>query len=157
MAATFWVPVGASDAFDTNAGMPGAAPVPGGTLMTGNPNPNQVTMISENAEPPLPQNSSAQLAATQISSGNIPTNLQTTNVNQGSGSFSGASPPAGGDSLLAQMSRGQVILGQSTYGQGGYTPSIGAGQPNSASVCVAQPTGQASGITQPTLPNFSGM
>jgi hypothetical protein len=83
MAATFWTTPQSSDAFDTNAGMPGAAPVPGTNIMQGNPNPNQITMISENAEPPLPQNSSAQLAGTQISSGNIPTNLQTTNVNQG--------------------------------------------------------------------------
>jgi hypothetical protein len=152
MSNQFWgVPAG-SDVGDTNAGMPGAAP--NGSAMQGNPNTNQATMVPI-LQPPLPQNSAAQGLDTQLASGNIPHNLQSTNVAQGVGS---QVSPAGGDSLLAMMSRGQVILNQSTYGQGSYVPGNGGAGPIPipAATVVAQPTGQASGVTQATTPNFSG-
>src|ERR1700675_2644512 len=101
MASTFWTPVGASDAFDTNSGMPGAAPVAGsGNQMQGNPNPAQISNSQVNIEPPQPQNAVQQLTSTQISSGLIPTNLQPTNTLQGAGPANQGGN-AGGDSLLA--------------------------------------------------------
>jgi hypothetical protein len=161
MASTFWTPVGSSDAFDTGAGMPGAAPVPGGTLMTGNPNPSQTDVSQVNVEPPQPQNPVQQLTHTQLSSGFLPTNLQDTTTLQGSGP-SNQGGNAGGDSLLAKMSRGQVLMCDSTYGQGGFIPANGGASPQ-----VPSP---AANITQPATarvanvvtyvannPNLSGM
>jgi hypothetical protein len=140
--------------------MPGAAPVPGaGNQMTGNPNPVQVTVIAENVEPPQPQNTAAQTLSTQLANGNLPHNLQPTNVLQGAGP-SNQGGNAGGDSLLAMMSRGQVIRGDSTYGQGTYVPGNGGAGPISvpAATVVAQPTGPASGVTYvANNPNLSGM
>lgn len=160
MASTFWTPVGSSDAFDTNAGMPGAAPL-GAGLMQGNPNPAQTTMTQANAEPPEPQTPVQQLTHTQVATGLIPTNLQPTTTLQGSG------PPnqggqAGGDSLLAQMSRGQVLMCDSTYGQGGFIPQNGGASPQvpAPAANVTQPATArvANVITYPTnAPNLSGM
>ena len=103
-----------------------------------------------------------QLTATQLSSGLVPANLQTTNVAQGAGPANQGAAGAGGDSLLAQMSRGQVLLCDSTYGQGGFIPQNGGSSP--------QATTPAASITQPTTarvaslvtyaagtPNLSGM
>ena len=125
---------------DTNVGMPGAAPVHGvsGSLMTGNPNG------ASNAVPEQDlsgnQNSGAALLATQLASGNVLHNSVPTNV---------LSTP-GTDSLLAQMSRGQVMLGGSTYGQSQFIPSNGGAskQPQPASVPVV--TGPANGLTYPS-------
>lgn len=162
MANTFWTPPSLPDSFATSTGMPGAQPVPGaGNQMQGNPNPGSLQDNCFGAEPGEPQNPVQQLTHTQISAGLIPTNLQTTNVLQGSG------PPnqggaAGGDSLMAQMSRGQVLLCDSTYGQGGFIPQNGGASP--------QAVAPAANITQPTTarvaslvtyaannPNLSGM
>ena len=162
MASTFWTPTGASDAFDTGAGMPGAAPVPGaGNLMQGNPNPNQTDVSQVNVEPPQPQNPVQQLTHTQISSGLIPTNLQPTTTLQGSGPANQGGQ-AGGDSLLAQMSRGQVIMADSTYGQGGFVPQNGGASPQAQqpAASITQPTTArvASLVTYPANnPNLSGM
>jgi hypothetical protein len=162
MASTFWTPVGSSDAFDTGAGMPGAAPVPGaGNLMTGNPNPTQTDVSQVNAEPPQPQNPVQQLTHTQVSSGLLPTNLQTTNVLQGSGPANQGAQ-AGGDSLLAQMSRGQVIMADSTYGQGGFIPSNGGASPQvpapAANITQSTAARVASVVTYPVnAANLSGM
>lgn len=162
MASTFWTPVGASDAFDTGAGMPGAAPVPGaGNLMQGNPNPNQTNVSSVNGEPPVPQNAVQQLTETQLSSGLIPTNLQPTTTLQGTGPTQQGGN-AGGDSLLAQMSRGQVLMCDSTYGQSGFIPQNGGASPQvpSPAANVTQPATArvASSITYPAnTPNISGM
>src|SRR5271165_5937888 len=100
--------------YEVNAGMPGAQP--NGTQMQGNPGtPNGMPL------PSLPgnQNPPQQLTGTQISAGNISANSVPTNV----------STQPGTDSLLAQMSRGQVILADSTYGQGGFIPSNGGVSP----------------------------
>jgi hypothetical protein len=129
--------------------------------MTGNPNPGSLQDNCLGTEPNLPQNAVQQLTATQLSSGFIPTNLQTTNVLQGAGpAQQGAT--AGGDSLMAQMSRGQVLLCDSTYGQGGFIPQNGGSSPQ-----AQQP---AASVTQPSTarvanvvtyaagtPNLSGM
>jgi len=89
------------------------------------------------------QNTSGQLLATQISNGNILTNSVPVNVNSAPGT----------DSLLAQMSRGQVILKDSTYGMAQFTPGNAAPaagaptvQPVTAGVASA-----ASGLTYPAL------
>jgi hypothetical protein len=85
------------------------------------------------------QNTSAQLLPTQISSGNISLNSIPTNV---------LSAP-GTDSLLAQISRGQVVLTDSTYGMSQFIPgNAGAGNVNTP---TAQPvvTRIASGLTYP--------
>jgi hypothetical protein len=153
MAATFWTPV--ADAFQTNIGMPGAQP--NGSQMQGNPNVNGNNDSCIGAEPNQPQNTSSQLAATQLANGTIPHNEQPTNVSQGTGpAQQGAN--AGGDSLLAMLSRGQVILNQSTYGQGSYVPANGGAGPVPvpAATVVAQVTGQANNITQPANVNVSG-
>lgn len=121
------------DVLDTSSGMPGAAP--NGALMQGNPN-------MPNGQPvqnlPGNQNCVQQLAATQISCGNISSNSVPTNV---------LSAP-GTDSLLAQLSRGQVILKDSTYGMAQFTPGNAAPAPGAP---TAQPvvTGPASGLTYP--------
>jgi hypothetical protein len=159
MASTFWTGAGTSDAQDTNVGMPGAAPL-GTGLMQGNPvGANTDPCIAP--EPAQPQNSSAQLTGTQLANSFIPHNLQTTNVLQGSGPNVGSQPPGGGDSLLAQMSRGQVIMADSTYGQGGFIPQNGGCSPQVASpaASVTQPSlaRVASGVTEPANANFSGM
>jgi len=68
---------------------------------------------------PSPQNGKGIAAATQMSNGSIPVNVNTTHVL--------AQP--GADSLLAQMSRGQVALKDSNYGQPGFAaPPPGAQQ-----------------------------
>jgi hypothetical protein len=160
MASTFWTT--GSDAFDTNAGMPGASPTPSAQgLMTGNPNVSQVTVAQVNSEPPMPQNAVQQLTHTQMSVGNIPTNLQPTTTLQGTGP-SNQGGAAGGDSLIAQMSRGQVLMCDSTYGQGGFIPQNGGASPQvpSPAANVTQPATArvASVVTFPANnPNLSGM
>lgn len=162
MANTFWTPLSLPDSFATSVGIPGAAPVPGaGTLMQGNPNPGTLADNCLGTEPGEPQNPVQQLTHTQISSGFIPTNLQPTTTLQGAGPANQGGN-AGGDSLMAQMSRGQVLMCDSTYGQGGFIPSNGGASPQ-----VPSP---AASITQPTTarvaslvtyvannPNLSGM
>ena len=159
MANSFWTPTANPDAFATSVGMPGAAPL--GAQMQGNPNPGGLQDNCLGTEPGTPQNPVQQLTGTQLSSGFIPTNLQPTTVLQGAGTTQqGAN--AGGDSLLAQMARGQVLLCDSTYGQGGFIPQNGGASP--------QATTPAANITQPTTarvanlvtyaagtPNLSGM
>ena len=142
MAGFFWVPAGI-DSDDTNAGMPGAQP--NGSQMQGNPNmPNG----QPDFHPPLPQNPVQQLTHTQISAGNLPTNLQPTTTLQGSGPTQQGGN-AGGDSLLAQMSRGQVIKKDTTYGMSQFIPANGgAGIPVNATV-VPVATGPASNLTYP--------
>jgi hypothetical protein len=111
------------------AGQPGAAPL--GAQMQGNPASSQITPNGNY----LPQNQNAvqQLTGTQISAGNINTNSVPTN----------ALTAPGTDSLLAQMSRGQVIMADSTYGQGGFIPQNGGASPQAAS--------PAANVIQPAL------
>lgn len=132
---------------EVNDGYPGAQPVPGaGNQMTGNPNmeDNGVTYAL-----PGNQNTGTQLLATQLSNGSIATNSVPTNVNSAPGT----------DSLLAQMSRGQVILKDSTYGMSQFIPgNAGAANPNTAA-SVPVVTGQASGLTYPAAgasQNYTG-
>jgi hypothetical protein len=101
------------------AGAPGDAPTPGtaGTLMTGNPQSSQYTPNGNYQ--PQNQNAVQQLTGTQISAGNINTNSVPTN----------ALTAPGTDSLMAQMSRGQVIMADSTYGQSGFIPQNGGASP----------------------------
>lgn len=116
------------------AGAPGAAPL--GATMQGNPQSSQYTPDGNYL--PSNQNAPQQLAATQMSSGNISVNSVPINV---------LSAP-GTDSLMAQMSRGQVILKDSTYGMAQFTPGNAAPAPGAP---TAQPivTGPASGLTYP--------
>jgi hypothetical protein len=116
---------------EVNDGYPGAQPVPGaGNQMQGNPNtePSGTTYTL-----PGNQNAVQQLTGTQISAGNINTNSVPTNVNTAPGT----------DSLLAQMSRGQVLMADSTYGQSGFIPQNGGASPQAAT--------PAANITQPVL------
>jgi hypothetical protein len=125
----------------------GSAPVPGaGNQMQGNPGDTSAR-ANAGLYAPGNQNTAAQLATTQISNGNISLNSVPTNV---------LSAP-GTDSLLAQMSRGQVILKDSTYGIAQFTPgNAGAGNVSTPAV-VPVATGPASGLTYPaTQQNHTG-
>jgi hypothetical protein len=115
------------------AGQSGGAPTPGtaGTLMTGNPQESQYTPNGNYL--PSNQNAVQQLTGTQISAGNICTNSVPIN----------ALTAPGTDSLLAQMSRGQVIMADSTYGQSGFIPQNGGASPQAVT--------PAANITQPAL------
>lgn len=99
--------------------VPGAAPQ-GSGAMQGNPAAAQLAPFG--VHPPAPQPSPSVGLHYQQSNGNVPSNAQPTNVPLG----------AGNDSLLAQLSRGQLILNQSTYGQGGFVPANGATGPQSS-------------------------
>jgi hypothetical protein len=134
--------------YETNSGFPGAAPVPGaGNLMTGNP---QVPSNLPDQNLPGNQNTGAQLLATQLSNGNISANSVPTNV---------LSAP-GTDSLLAQMSRGQVILKDSTYGMAQFTPGNAAPAPGAPTTqpVTAGVASAASGLTYPApgSQNYTG-
>jgi hypothetical protein len=131
--------------YEQNAGMPGAAPI--GSSMQGNPNiPNGMPL------PSLPgnQNPPQQLTGTQQSSGNIINSSVPTNVNTAPGT----------DSLLAQMSRGQVILADSTYGQSQFVPANGgAGQSPGVAGAVPVTARVASTLTYPSpgsAQNYTG-
>lgn len=121
------------------AGQPGGAPV--GATMQGNPQESQFTP-NGNYQPGN-QNAVQQLTGTQVSAGNISANSVPVNVLTAPGT----------DSLLAQMSRGQVIMADSTYGQGGFVPSNGGASPQvpSPAANVTQPAlaRVASGLTYP--------
>jgi hypothetical protein len=112
--------------------------------MTGNPNvePSGVTINL-----PGNQNAPQQLTGTQVSSGNVIASSVPTNV---------LTVP-GTDSLLAQMSRGQVIMADSLYGQSGFIPANGgAANPNIAAVTPVTAR-VASVLTYPaTQQNYTG-
>jgi hypothetical protein len=133
MANEYWVSpsIDGTTACDTATGMPGAAPVPGaGNQMQGNPDPRNINQ-PQVLQTPAPQNPVQQLSSTQMSSGLIATNSVPTNANTAPGT----------DSLLAQMSRGQVLMCDSTYGQSGFIPQNGGASPQAVS--------PAANITQP--------
>lgn len=111
------------------AGAPGAAPI--GATMQGNPQSSQYT--PDGNYPPGNQNAPQQLLGTQIARGDISANSVPTNVLTAPGT----------DSLLAQMSRGQVILKDSTYGMAQFTPG------NPAPAVQPVVTGPANGLTYP--------
>jgi hypothetical protein len=138
-------------------GEPGAAP--NGSQMQGNPQASQYT--PSGAHVPAPQTGGAgqtvntPLSHDGIARGNIPVNAQPTNIGTGAG-FGGV----GTDSLMAQMSRGQVLLNQSTYGQGGFVPQNGGASPQvqspAASNTQSQPNGIASTLTVASPTNYVG-
>lgn len=112
--------------------------------------------------PPGPQTGAAAqtvnspLSHDQIARGNVPLNAAPT-----SGVVQGAVTPGstfGTDSLMAQLSRGQVILNQSTYGQPVSVPVVNGAspqvQPNAAPVPIAN--GIASTLTVGTPATFVG-
>lgn len=101
-----------------NSGQPGGAPVPNGAqIMNGNPQESQYTPAG--VYPPGPELPVQQLTDTQIGNGQIPLQVQPTNCNLA----------AGTDSLMAMMSRGQIIKADSTYGQSGFIPQNGGASP----------------------------
>jgi len=139
---------GTANPTEVNDGYPGAAPVPGaGAQMQGNPSgePSGVTYSL-----PGNQNAPQQLTGTQQSSGNIVNSSVPTNVNMAPGT----------DSLLAQMSRGQVILADSTYGQSQFVPANGgAGQSPGVAGAVPVTARVASTLTYPSpgsAQNYTG-
>jgi hypothetical protein len=124
---------------------PGNAPVPNAAgIMNGNPAGSQYQ--PQGVQPPLPMNTPSAPLTTQIANGQIPLQTQPTNANVAPGL----------DSLLAQMSRGQVILCDSTYGQGSLVQNFPGGGGNTAATIVPIPTGPASGVTIATPPVYTG-
>jgi hypothetical protein len=125
------------------ASIPGAIPVPGGVM---NGNPAAAQFSPNGLAPPGPQNTSSQLLATQISNGDLPLHVQPSTTN--------AQP--GTDSLLAQLARGQLSLGQSNYGQASFAPTGGnSPQAPQNPPVPAVVTGQAS-VPLPTPVVFAG-
>lgn len=139
-------------------GEPGAAPV-GAGLMQGNPAASQFEPIGVLVPAPQcggpGQTVNAPLSHDAMSRGNIPLNAQPTNIGTGAGTGG-----AGTDSLMAQMSRGQVLLNQSTYGQGGFVPQNGGASPQAqqpaATGVQSQPNGIASTLTVAAPANYVG-
>jgi hypothetical protein len=117
---------------------PGAAPV--GSTMTGNPQAAQYAPFGDIQPAPqcggAGQTVNTPLAHDGMSRGNVPVNAQPTNIGGGSGN----------DSIMAAMSRGQVLLNQSTYGQGGFMPSNGGSSPQAPQAGSAAVNSQANGI-----------
>jgi hypothetical protein len=135
-----------------NSGAPGDAPVPPGTLATGNPQGSQYQPAG--VYPPGPQAGAATqtvnspLSHDLMSRGNIPLHFHPTN----------AAGPPGTDSLLAQLARGQLILNQSSYGQGSLTPGNGGAGPQAvpAANIVSLPVGIASALNVASPPVYAG-
>jgi hypothetical protein len=126
------------------AGAPGAAPL--GPQMQGNPQSSQFTPNGNYL--PGNQNAPQQLAATQISAGNIILSSVPINVLTSPGT----------DSLLAQMSRGQVILKDSTYGLSQTVPANGGAANSVVPALATVATGPANGLTYPApgAQNYTG-
>jgi hypothetical protein len=125
-------------------GFPGDAPVPNvAQIMNGNPQGSQDQPYG--VYPPQPINgisTSGASAPAQMSNGQIPVNVQPSNANIA----------AGLDSLMAQMSRGQISLNQSNYGQpGALGPVIGQGPAPQGTNIVPLPTGFANAVLLPTI------
>src|ERR1700679_1052893 len=121
--------------YETNAGFPGAAP--NGTQMQGNPQtPSNLPAQNLSGN----QNTSAQLAATQLANGNVLHNSVPVNVLRQQRT----------NSVPSLMSRGQVILKDSAYGMSQFIPG-NAASPNPVGGATVVPvvTGPASGLTYP--------
>ena len=130
------------------AGQPGGAPV-GTGLMQGNPQESQFQ--PSGVQPPAPLNPVQQLLGTQISNGQIPVHTHANTV---------VLAQPGTDSLMAQMSRGQVIMADSTYGQSGFIPQNGGASPQAVTPAanITQPVlaRVASGLVLPAVPVYTG-
>jgi hypothetical protein len=129
------------------AGAPGGAPL--GANMQGNPQESQFQ--PNGVQPPTPLNPVQQLLGTQISNGQMPAHQHPNTV---------VLAQPGTDSLLAQMSRGQVIMADSTYGQSGFIPQNGGASPQAAAPAanVTQPVlaRVASALVLPAVPVYTG-
>ena len=149
MSNEFWVPgADGTTAADTGIGMPGGPPVPGAASMQGNPDPRNVNA------PNVLQPASPQVGATQVlgavpdtasglATGGIPHNGQNTN----------AAVQPGGDSIMAQISRGQLSLNQSNYGQGSFIPQNGGCSPQAPQPGSVSVSSIAAGA--PSVPTFA--
>lgn len=127
---------------------PGNAPVANAAqIMQGNPSGSQYQPMG--VQPPQPMNgtsTSGASAPAQMSNAQIPVHTQPTNTNLA----------AGTDSLMAMMSRGQLSLNQSNYGQpGALAPNPNGPAPQGTS-CVPIPTGFANLVTIATPPVYTG-
>jgi hypothetical protein len=129
------------------AGAPGGAPV--GSSMQGNPQESQFQPLG--VQPPAPLNPVQQLLGTQISNGQMPAHQHPNTV---------VLAQPGTDSLLAQMSRGQVIMADSTYGQSGFIPQNGGASPQAVTPAanISQPVlaRVASALVLPATPVYTG-
>ena len=140
-----------SETFGEGPGQPGGAPV-GSGLMQGNPQESQYTPNGAHVPGPqaggVGQTVNTPLSNHLIATGAIPLQTHPTNV---------AGPP-GTDSLLAQLARGQLILNQSTYGQGSLTPANGGAGPQTvpAAQVVSTPVGIASTLNVSNPPIYTG-
>ncbi len=125
------------------AGQPGGAPV--GTTMQGNPQESQFQ--PNGVQPPGPMFPTQQLLPTQISNGQVPLHTQPTTSNLAPGT----------DSLLAMLSRGQIMKGDSLYGQSAFMPpNGGAGPQVQQSGTPSTVTRVASGVTIANPPIYTG-
>jgi hypothetical protein len=131
------------------AGQPGAAPV--GSTMQGNPQASQYTPFGAKLPGPqvggAGQTINAPLAHDGMSRGNVPLNGQPSNT---------ATVTPGGDSLLAQIARGQVSLNQSNYGQGTAVPRDSGPQVQQAAEPQPIQTGPGSALVPASPPNYIG-
>jgi hypothetical protein len=131
-------------------GQPGAAPV--GATMQGNPQASQFQPSGVHVPAPqaggVGQTVNTALSHDAMSRGNIPLHTHPTN----------AAGPPGVDSLLAQLARGQLILNQSTYGQGSLTPANGGAGPQNvpAASVVSVPIGIAANLSIANPPVYTG-
>src|SRR3977135_114252 len=113
------------------AGQPGGAPVPAaGQIMQGNPQESQFQ--PNGVQPPAPMFPTQQLLPTQISNGQVPLHTQPTTSLLAPGT----------DSLLAMLSRGQIMKGDSLYGQSAFMP------PNAGAGPQIQQSGTPSTVTR---------
>jgi hypothetical protein len=114
-------------------------------------NPQSAQYQESGVQPPVPENPVQQLLGTQISNGQMP-------VHQHPNTSVPAMP--GTDSLMAQMSRGQVIMADSTYGQGGFIQPNGGSSPQAVQPAqnIVQPVlaRVASGVAVPVPPIYTG-
>jgi len=126
----------------------GTAPL-GTGLMQGNPS-DTAARQNNGVYPPAPQCGTGAAGvpdtASLIATGGIPVNAQPTN----------AATAPGTDSILAQIARGQLMLNQSTYGQGVTCPAAG-GQPVVPAATV-QPlvSGPSANVTVGSFANYTG-
>jgi hypothetical protein len=133
--------------------IPGAAPS-STAGMQGNPSAAQYQPHGTYPGVPISGGAGQVLGTPEVSNliatGNIPLQAQPTTV--------GGAP--GLDSLMAQMSRGQLSRNQTNYGQGGFMP-YNAGNspqaPQSGSVTVnTVPTGAGSALAFGAVANYTG-
>lgn len=142
---------------NADVGQPGGAPV--GSSMQGNPQETSYKPFGAMVPAPqvggVAQTVNTPLSHDGIARGNVPVNAQPTNIGTGAGAGG-----VGTDSLLAQLARGQVLLNQSTYGQGGFVPQNGGSSPQAqqpgAVNTVSQPNGIASTLTVAAPANYVG-